>query len=134
MLQLGGSSTRFLAQAPDVETFSLTETTLEPGFPGPRPHRHERMTDSFYVLEGTLAVLLENQTIEAGAGSFVIVPPGHVHTFSNPSSDPVRILNLQAPSGLEQYLKEVAAVTPSDGAPDPEMMAKIASRYDFHLA
>src|SRR5919202_918913 len=37
---------------------ALTETTLAPSFPGPVPHRHQAMTDSFYVLEGRLAVRL----------------------------------------------------------------------------
>ena len=46
-------------------TFSLTETTLAPGFPGPVPHRHARMVDSFYVLEGTLTVRLGDREIEA---------------------------------------------------------------------
>jgi hypothetical protein len=40
----------------------------------------------------------------------------------------VRILNVMAPGGLERYLKEAAAV---GGPPDPEVLARIASRYDF---
>ena len=31
-------------------TFFLSETTIAPGFPGPPPHRHERLVDMFYVL------------------------------------------------------------------------------------
>jgi hypothetical protein len=44
----------------------------------------------------------------------------------------VWILNVMAPGGLEQYLKEAAAVTAEDGrVPDPELLARIASKYDF---
>ncbi len=64
------------------------------------------------------------------AGTFVLVPPGNVHTVSNPSNQPARLLNLQTPAGLEQYLKEVAALT-SNGQPDPAEMARLASQYDF---
>jgi hypothetical protein len=32
-------------------SFCLSEITAEPGFPGPPPHFHERLHDTFYVLE-----------------------------------------------------------------------------------
>jgi mannose-6-phosphate isomerase-like protein (cupin superfamily) len=128
---LGGAAL-FKAEGGDAEgTFSLSETTLLPGFPGPVPHRHERLLDSFYVLEGTLTVRLGDREVEAGPGSFAIVPPGNVHTFANRSDAPVRMLNLMAPGGFEQYLKEVAAVMTPGEPPDPAVMAEIASRYDF---
>jgi mannose-6-phosphate isomerase-like protein (cupin superfamily) len=122
----------FKAEASDGEgTFSLTETTLPPGFPGPVPHVHERTLDSFYVLDGVLTVALGDREAEAGPGSYAIVPPGNVHTFANRTDAPVRMLNLMAPGGFEQYLKEVAAATPPGELPDPAPMAEIASRYDF---
>jgi hypothetical protein len=36
-----------------------------------------------------------------------------------------------APGGFEQYLKEFAAGSRPGEAPDPAVMAEIASRYDF---
>jgi mannose-6-phosphate isomerase-like protein (cupin superfamily) len=89
------------------------------------------MIDSFYVLEGTLTVHVEGDAHELGPRSYAFVPPGVAHTFSNPSGEPVRMLNLQAPGGLEQYLKELAAVMQPGEAPDPAVMAQVASRYDF---
>ena len=89
---------------------------------GPPPHLHERLTDSFFVLEGTLTVLLGEEEHEAPAGSHVVVPPGNVHTVSNPGAEPVRFLNVIAPSGLERYLRELAA--------DPSDFANIAARHD----
>ncbi|MDP8943069.1 MAG: cupin domain-containing protein [Actinomycetota bacterium] len=110
---------------------SLTEATLGPGAPGPVPHRHETFVDSFYVLDGALTLQLDERSVEATAGTYALVPPGAVHTFSNPAEAPARFLNLMAPGGLEQYLREVAAALPPAGAPDPALMAQIASRYDF---
>jgi mannose-6-phosphate isomerase-like protein (cupin superfamily) len=126
----------FKAESGDGEgTFSLTETTLPPGFPGPVPHVHERTLDSFYVLDGTLMVRLGDRETDAGPGSYAIVPPGNVHTFANRTDAPVRMLNLMAPGGFEQYLKEVAAAAPAPGQiPDQAAMAEIASRYDFRPA
>ena len=134
-ISLGGSKALFKAEGSDGEgTFSLTETTLAPGFPGPVPHVHETLVDSFYVLEGVLALRLGTQVVEASAGSFAFVPPGNMHTFSNPGGAPIRMLNLMAPGGFEQYLKEAAQAMPADGLPDPVLMAEIASRYDFRPA
>ena len=56
-IALGGSTALFKAETGDGDgTFSLTETTIAPGFPGPVAHLHEELLDSFYVLEGTLTV------------------------------------------------------------------------------
>jgi quercetin dioxygenase-like cupin family protein len=131
-LAVGPTRALFKAEVSDGEgTFSLTETTLAPGFPGPVPHRHTQMVDSFYVLEGTLTVQAGESEHALGPGSNAFVPPGVAHTFSNPSGESVRMLNLQAPGGLEQYLKELASVMKPGEQPDPALMAKLASRYDF---
>ena len=126
-LQVGPNSLVMKAEVGDGDgTFYLSETTLET-FPGPPPHVHERHLDSFYVLEGTLTLRIGDGTVEAGAGSYAAVPPGNVHTFSNPGGEAVRLLNVMAPGGFEQYLKEAAAA----GTTDPAVLGKIAARYDY---
>ncbi len=135
MLLFGPSQVVFKAGGEHgMGSVSLTETTVGPGFPGPVPHYHETFVDSFWVLEGTLTLLLGERTVRPTAGSYALVPPGVVHTFSNPGEESVRLLNLMAPGGFEQYLKEVAARTPPGDSPDPALMAEIASRYDFRPA
>jgi mannose-6-phosphate isomerase-like protein (cupin superfamily) len=69
-------------------TFFLSDSVIEPGFPGPPPHVHDRVHDMFFVLEGTLTMRLGDETMEAGPGTFVCVPPGVVHTFSNGTDVP----------------------------------------------
>jgi mannose-6-phosphate isomerase-like protein (cupin superfamily) len=115
-------------------TFYLGESELAPGFPGPPPHVHERLTDMFYVLEGRLTMLLGERTIEAGPGTFVCVPPGVRHTFSNPGAEPVRLLNFNTPSGWEGYMRDLAAAFGAGEPPTPEAIGRIASRYDFEVA
>jgi mannose-6-phosphate isomerase-like protein (cupin superfamily) len=123
---LGATTIRFLAQQADVEAVSVTEASLAPGFPGARPHTHARTYDVYYVLEGTVLFLLGDDEISAPVGSFVLVPPGVRHMFSNPGHEPARILNVNHPAGLEQYLKEAAELP----AVDPAAMAEIAAKYD----
>jgi quercetin dioxygenase-like cupin family protein len=134
-LSVGGSSVTIKASGERTDgTLYLGEVVIEPGFPGPPPHVHDRLHDMFYVLEGTLTVRLGEDTRELGAGSFVCVPPGTVHTFSNPSDEPVRLLNLNTPAGWENYMRDLAAASAGGKAPSPEEIGKIASRYDFRLA
>ena len=83
----------------------LGEAVAQPGFPGPPPHFHEHLHDMFYVLDGTLTVQLGDQTTDLEPGTFVCVPPGVVHTFSNPGDSPVRFLNFNAPAGWENYIE-----------------------------
>ncbi len=115
-------------------TFSLSENVLPAGFQGPPPHVHERFCDSFYVLEGALTLRLGDRVVEAPAGSFVLVPPGAVHTFSNTRPETARVLNLMAPGGFEQYLREVVAASADGASPDQALLAEVASRHDFRPA
>jgi mannose-6-phosphate isomerase-like protein (cupin superfamily) len=87
------------------------------------------MTDMFFVIEGVLTFKLGDETVEGPAGSFVLVPPGNVHTFSNPSSAPARFLSLCAPAGFEQYFKELSAAL-AGGEIDPAMVARLYDNYD----
>jgi mannose-6-phosphate isomerase-like protein (cupin superfamily) len=114
--------------------FSLAEATIQPGTSGPPPHSHRELLDSFYVLEGTLAVRVGDDEVTALAGTYAYVPPGVVHTFGNPSDEPVRFLNLNLPGGWEDYIRDLAAATPADGPPDPRLMGEILERYDVVLS
>jgi uncharacterized RmlC-like cupin family protein len=77
---------------------------------------------------------LGDETREFGPGSFICVPPGVVHTFSNPGSEPVRALNFNTPAGWEDSMRDLAAASAGGNTPTPEEIGKIASRYDFRLA
>jgi mannose-6-phosphate isomerase-like protein (cupin superfamily) len=131
-----GGPTSVTLKATGEETggsFYLGEVVAAPGFLGPPPHVHERLHDMFYVLDGTLAMRLGDETLEVPPGSFVCVPPGVVHTFSNPGGAPVRFLNFNTPAGWEGYMRDLAAAL-SRGTPSQEEIREIASRYDFRVA
>ncbi len=91
-------------------------------------HVHDATTDAIRVLDGTLTVQIGDETTQAGPGAFVLIPPGVPHTFSNPGSEPVRLLNILAPGGFEGYFHEVAAAGRTIDAAEG---SQIASKYDF---
>lgn len=133
-LELGPSTVTIKVSGDDsIGSVAVCENTIAAGFPGPIPHRHATMVDSFWVLAGTLTVLAGDEALDVGAGGFALVPPGARHTFSNPGDLPVRVLNVFAPGGFEGYLRDFAAVAAANPSalPDPETMARLAARYDF---
>jgi mannose-6-phosphate isomerase-like protein (cupin superfamily) len=133
--QIGGPTTVTIKATGEQTggSFYLGEAVLQPGFPGPPPHRHRRLHDMFYVLEGSLTVRVEDRTVELEPGSFVCVPPGVVHTFSNPGDAPVRLLNFNTPAGWENYMRELGTAL-AGAAPTQEEIGAIAARYDFEVA
>jgi quercetin dioxygenase-like cupin family protein len=127
---LGPSQSSVKAGADDgMGSLAVLESTIGPNFPGPVLHEHERMVDSFYILDGTLTLRLGDEAVEATAGSYALVPPGSAHTFSTPG-EPVKLLNIFAPAGFEGYVREIAERARA-GDLDKAGMAEIASKYDF---
>jgi quercetin dioxygenase-like cupin family protein len=128
----GGNSAIIIKATGDdtAGSFFLAETTIDPGFPGPPLHRHKHLHDMFYVLEGVLTVRVDDETHDLGPGTFVCVPPGIAHTFSNTSDASVRFLNFNTPAGFEQYMRELGEAAKA-GPLTPEMIGRIASRHDF---
>lgn len=113
-------------------TLYLGEVEIEPGFPGPPAHVHRQLHDMFYVLEGILTVRLGDEHREVPAGTFICVPPGVVHTFSNLGSTPVRFLNFNTPAGWERYIRDLGAASAEGRQLSTEEIGEIAARYDFH--
>lgn len=69
--------------------------------------------------------------VDASAGSYILVPPGVVHTFANISDEPVRFLNVNAPGGLEKYLRDLGEAMRAGTMPGTPDFAAIVAKYDF---
>jgi quercetin dioxygenase-like cupin family protein len=131
-VEMGAARVDIKATGEDTSgSFYLGEVELPPGFPGPPPHVHDRLNDMFFVIEGTLTVRLGNEERRAEPGTFVCVPPGIVHTFSNPGATLVRFLNFNTPAGWERYMRDLAAASSEGRTPTSEEIGRIAARYDF---
>ena len=97
-------------------------------------HWHAQISESFYVLSGTLTVQIEARTIQALPGSFVMVTPRLLHRFSNEAGVTATFLSWVAPSGLEDFLSELSALARTAPWPPPEtpQLAALKARYDIH--
>lgn len=89
------------------DAYSISEWWLEPHTKGPGPHSHAE-DDVFYVIEGTMSVLLGDTWHDAAKGSFVVAPGGMIHDFENRSGERAGMLNLSIPGGFESHMPGIA--------------------------
>ncbi len=87
--------------------YSITEWSLEPHTQGPGAHAHAE-DDVFYVIEGTMSVLVGDRWLDAPRGSFVLVPGGMTHDFENRGSTRASVLNFSVPGDFEKNMPEIA--------------------------
>lgn len=86
---------------------AFMEFVIEPDWPGVPPHVHDGQVDSFFVLDGELDLNLEGESLTAGPGTFVAVPPGTTHGLSRARA-PARFLNFHAPDdGFADFIQSV---------------------------
>ena len=111
----------------------VAEFTVPPHAPAPPAHIHHAHEEVFYVLEGELEFLAGSERVRARAGTFVMVPIGAVHTFSNPTDKPARFLNTFTPPRYIHYFEEMSGLLQA-GTPvsSPESSALMA-RYDTEV-
>jgi quercetin dioxygenase-like cupin family protein len=87
--------------------YAISEWWLDPHTKGPGPHSHPD-DDVFYVLVGTMTVLVGAEWIEASAGSFVLIPGGTTHDFENRGPERAGMLNFSAPGDFEERMPGIA--------------------------
>ena len=105
---MGRISSNFLADGAETDgRYSISEWWLEANTTGPGAHSHEE-DDVFYVIEGTMSILLGDRWIDAPRGSFVLVPGGMTHDFENRSGSRAGVLNFSAPGDFEPEMPGIA--------------------------
>jgi quercetin dioxygenase-like cupin family protein len=98
--------------------FGLYRWEMGPQPSGPGPHFHRTMTESFYVLTGSIRIYDGTTWIDTQPGDWVHVPEGGVHGFRNESGAPASMLLHFAPAGpRESYfegLPRLSEMTPQE--------------------
>ena len=111
-------------------TLGVATFDVPPHAATPPPHLHRSHEEGFYVLEGELEFLAGSETLRAGAGTFVMVPIGAVHTFSNPTDKPARFLNTFTPPRYIGYFEELSQLIQAGVTPGSQQFAELMARYD----
>jgi mannose-6-phosphate isomerase-like protein (cupin superfamily) len=114
-------------------TLGVAEFAVPPHAPTPPPHLHHAHEEGFYVLEGELEFLAGKETVRARAGTFVMVPIGALHTFSNPTDRPARFLNTFTPPRYIHYFEEMSQLLQAGVAPSSPQLTELMARYDTEV-
>jgi len=105
---MGRISALFKADETETESrYSVSEWWLEPHTQGPGAHSHAE-DDLFYVIEGTMTVLIGEEWFDAPQGSFVLVPGGITHDFENRGDVQAAVLNFSVPGPFEPNMPGIA--------------------------
>ena len=107
-----GSSVSYLATGASTDgQFGLYRFDMGPKPSGPRPHFHRTISESFFILSGSVRIYDGTDWIDTGPGDFVHVPEGGIHGFRNESGEPASMLIHFAPGApREAYFEGVADV------------------------
>jgi quercetin dioxygenase-like cupin family protein len=90
------------ATGSDGLALGTQEVTLGAGIP---VHRHLRMDEAFYVLEGSGILTLNDLPRTFRKGGTIFIPRNSWHGFSNPDHE-LLLLWIMAPAGLDGFFRD----------------------------
>jgi quercetin dioxygenase-like cupin family protein len=107
---------------------SFVEDTLKPGF-YLRRHHHKIMTEVFYILQGEVELIFDDETIIAQLGDTITVPPNVWHAAKCEKGG--KMLTIFKNGQFDLYLKKLSTLEDSDFA-NTELMKSISAEYDIY--
>lgn len=116
--------------------WSLLEYIMPSKYASLPLHFHKSIHEVVYVLAGLVTFRLGDEVFMAETDSLVYVPRCMLHTFSNDQDKPARFLMFTAPSGFEDYFKELAAMAqlePNLRLDDKSKLHDLCEKYDIHF-
>jgi quercetin dioxygenase-like cupin family protein len=93
------------ATGSDGLALGTQQVTLGAGIP---VHRHLRMDESFYVLEGSGTLTLDDTPHTFEKGGTIFIPRNTWHGFSNPDHE-LLLLWIMSPAGLDGFFRETCS-------------------------
>lgn len=114
--------------------YGLYRWEMGPNPSGPSAHFHRTMTESFYVLSGTIRLYDGVRWVDGRPGDFLFVPEGGVHAFRNESGEPASMLILFTPGApREAYFEELADIAATGRTLTPEEWTELYRRHDQYM-
>jgi mannose-6-phosphate isomerase-like protein (cupin superfamily) len=111
--------------------FGLYRWDMGPEPSGPGPHFHRTMSESFFVLSGTVRIFDGTAWVDTYPGDFTFVPEGGVHGFRNESGEAASMLLLFTPGApREAYFEGLVEIAQRSEKPSAEELADFYARHD----
>ena len=138
----GDAAFRFLGSPTQVRAtaqmtngaFGLVEHwEIPPGFASPY-HTHHREDESFYIVQGEVAFVIDGKWRRVGPGAFVFGPREIPHGFKVVGDQPAQMLLQATPGGFEQFVLELGQpLTEAMAPPDIPRLIETAARYGIDI-
>ncbi len=106
----------------------LIEDTLKPGFHLKR-HHHKIMTEVFYMLEGEMELVFDEETIILLPGDTLTIPPNVWHEAT--CKEGGKMLTIFKNGRFDVFLAELSKMTEANFA-DAEFMKNFAEKFDIY--
>jgi quercetin dioxygenase-like cupin family protein len=108
--RVGPDFVRYIVRSEDTgSSYFAFEVHTMPGG-GPPLHRHD-YRECFFVLGGEYTFEIDRdgtlETITAGPGSSLTIPPGRPHTFHNNTPEFAHMIVIHTPAALQGFFEEV---------------------------
>ncbi|MFJ9666931.1 cupin domain-containing protein [Streptomyces sp. NPDC101219] len=114
-----------------ADGFTAYRSTFAEGAVGAPAHFHTRATELFFVISGSLRVLVDEEVTVLDAGDFLAVPPRTPHAFAAAPGCEADVLFVFTPGmGRFDYLRLLGRVM--RGEADGKEIAESAERFDNH--
>ncbi|CAF1576460.1 unnamed protein product, partial [Didymodactylos carnosus] len=107
---------------------SVVEDTLKPGFFLAR-HHHKKMTEIFFIIEGQVQLVFDDETITANTGDTITVPPNTWHAAK--STNGSKMLTIFKNGQFDLYLERLSKMTDDDFKND-ELMKRVSHEFDIY--
>ncbi len=106
----------------------LIEDTLKPGFHLKR-HHHKIMTEMFYMLEGEMELIFDDETILLKPGDTITVDPNVWHEAK--CSEGGKMLTIFKNGQFDVFLEQLSTMTRDDFS-NPELMKSFSAKFDIY--
>ncbi len=106
-------------------TCSVLFADLKPGEGAP-PHLHREYDEYFFLVEGTISLVIDGKESTIVPGTLAFTPRGAIHSFKNIGASTASMLEWTIPGGNEPYFRAVSEM----GADiDPKRLAEINAHF-----
>ena len=130
-----GGAVHYLATSASTSgEFGLYRWEMGAARSGPDPHFHRTISESFYVLHGTVGLYDGRRWTDAAPGDFMFVPPGGIHAFRNESGESAAMLLLFTPGApREAYFEGLADIAASGRQLSEKEWTDLYARHDQYM-
>jgi quercetin dioxygenase-like cupin family protein len=116
---------------------TVMQMTMPAGM-GPPPHVHRGVTETVYVVSGTVTYHIDGQKVDGGAGTIFRIPADTRERFE-PKTD-AKVVVTYEPGGIDKFFAEAGEPAkrrevppPPTSPPDVARLTKLGQRYGLEI-